>query len=71
MERESSRLSALHLVGQLKSELHRLKGEASDAGSVASSVLHSSSCDHEQQHPRFVDPHDHDDEVSSCASPDA
>lgn len=66
MERESGRLSALHMVDQLKSELNRLADQSFDSNNVGSSknpIVHIAD-GYEQQHVQYVDSQDRD-EVSA------
>uniref|UniRef100_A0A915PY38 Golgin subfamily A conserved domain-containing protein n=1 Tax=Setaria digitata TaxID=48799 RepID=A0A915PY38_9BILA len=66
MERESGRLSALHLVSQLKNELNRLSSQSSDGKNVDSSLIPimSNGDTYEQQHVQYIDSRERD-EVSS------
>lgn len=64
MERESGRLSALHLVGQLRNELNRLSGQSFDSKNVDSltaPMMPNGYAYQEQQHIQYVDSRDRDE----------
>uniref|UniRef100_A0A0R3RGX6 GOLGA2L5 domain-containing protein n=1 Tax=Elaeophora elaphi TaxID=1147741 RepID=A0A0R3RGX6_9BILA len=68
MERESGRLSALHLVGQLRNELNRLSGQSFDGKNVDSLIvpimLNGDAYQQQQQHIQ-VDSRDRDETIST------
>lgn len=64
MERESGRLSALHLVSQLRNELNRLSGQSFDGKNVDSStipIMPNGDAYEQQEHIQYVDPRDRDE----------
>ncbi|MCP9263830.1 hypothetical protein DINM_007202 [Dirofilaria immitis] len=64
MERENGRLSALHLVSQLRNELNRLSGQPFDDRFVDPSsipVIPNGDIYEKQQHIEYVDPRDRDE----------
>ncbi|KAM3718313.1 Golgin subfamily A member [Dirofilaria immitis] len=68
MERENGRLSALHLVSQLRNELNRLSGQPFDDRFVDPSsipVIPNGDIYEKQQHIEYVDPRDRDETIST------
>uniref|UniRef100_A0A1I8EPI9 Golgin subfamily A conserved domain-containing protein n=1 Tax=Wuchereria bancrofti TaxID=6293 RepID=A0A1I8EPI9_WUCBA len=68
MERESGRLSALHLVDQLRNELNRLSGQSFDGKNIDSStasVMPNGDAYEHQQHVHYVDSRDRDETIST------
>ncbi|KAK6103849.1 putative golgin subfamily A member 2-like protein 5 protein [Brugia pahangi] len=68
MERESGRLSALHLVDQLRNELNRLSGHSFDGKNIESStasIMPNGDAYEHQQHIHYVDSRDRDETIST------
>ncbi|KAL3994977.1 putative golgin subfamily A member 2-like protein 5 protein [Acanthocheilonema viteae] len=68
MERESGRLSALHLVGQLRSELNRLSGQSFDSKNVDSltvPIIPDGYAYQQQQHIQYINSRDRDETIST------
>lgn len=64
MERESGRLSALHLVGQLRNELDRLSGQSFDGknvGSLTAPIMPNGYAYKQQQDVQYIDSPDRDE----------
>lgn len=66
MERESGRLSALYLVGQLREELDRLNAQTSDGEAIASEARLIPNGEAYEQHAHYVDSRDHDEVSGWC-----
>lgn len=68
MERESGRLSALHLVDQLRNELNLLSGHSFDGKNIESStasIMPNGDAYEHQQHIHYVDSRDRDETIST------
>ncbi|EJD75681.1 hypothetical protein LOAG_17208 [Loa loa] len=68
MERESGRLSALHLVSQLRNELNRLSDQSFDGKNVNSltvPIMSNGDAYEQERHIQYIDSQDRDETIST------